>query len=446
MTKFIDRLKLKPHRMLVIGFALIMLTGGILLNLPISSVDRDSVGFINALFTSVSATSVTGLIVVNTAHHWSLFGKTVILCLIQIGGLGFMTLTTLIAMILGKKIGLKDRLIIQEELNQFNLSGVVKLVKYVVKATFVIEITGAVILASRFIPQYGILKGSAFAVFHSVSAYCNAGFDIIGDSLVGYAGDPLVILTISGLIIIGGIGYTVYIDIANSRKFGRLSVHSKFAIIITALLLVGGTLFILATEWSNAETLRNMTLGEKVLAAFMQSVTTRTAGFNSIDLSHIRPATAFCMKILMFIGGSPGSTAGGIKTTTFGTLMVAVFSIVRGKREAEVLKRTIPKDLVLRALAVAFASGFLVVFMVMAMTITENKEFLAIVYETVSAFSTCGVTMGITSDLTDIGKVLMLTTMYVGKVGPLTLAFAIAKRSSNLDGNYKYPDGKIIIG
>lgn len=446
MSKIIDKVKLKPQRMLVIGFALIMLIGAILLNLPISSVSGKSIGFINALFTSVSATSVTGLVVVNTAENWTLFGKGVILCLIQIGGLGFMTITTLIAMILGKKIGLKYRLIIQEEMSHFNLSGVVKLVTYVIKATFLIESIGALILAFRFIPNYGFSTGIAFSIFHSISAYCNAGFDLFGDSLVRYVGDPLVILTLSGLIIIGGIGYTVYIDIMNKKSYRRLSTHSKLSIIMTIALLILGSIFILLSEWNNSTTFQNLNLLEKVLAAFMQSTTTRTAGFNSIDLANIRPATAFMMIILMFIGGSPSSTAGGIKTTTFGTLLIAVKSIIKGNQNAEIFNRTIPKELVLRALAVFFASLLLVSSVIMALSIVEQKEFLSIVYEVVSAFSTCGVTKGITPDLNNLSKVLITLTMYIGKVGPLTLALAIANKTSSKTRKYKYADAKIIIG
>lgn len=446
MANIIDRLKIKPQRILVLGIALVMLIGAFLLNLPISSVERESVGFINALFTSISATSVTGLVVVNTAQYWSLFGKFVILCLIQIGGLGFMTLTSLIAMILGKKIGLRDRLIIQEELNQFNLAGIVRFTKYVIKATFIVELIGAIILATRFIPQYGVQTGIVFSIFHAVSAYCNAGFDLLGDSLIRYVGDPLVVLTISALIVLGGIGYTVYLDITKNKGFKKLTMHTRFAIRITLFLIIIGTAFIFISEYDNVDTLSKLSLDEKVLASILQSITTRTAGFNSINLGHINATTAFCMIILMFIGGSPSSTAGGIKTTTFGTLVVAVISMIKGRKEVEVLNRTIPTSLVLRALAVFLVSAFLVVGVIMILTITESQEFLDIMYEVVSAFSTCGVTRGITPELTDTGKIIIMSTMYIGKVGPLTLAFAIASRSKNRERKFRYPEGKLLIG
>ncbi len=446
----INNLKLKPERVLVLGIAAVMLIGGILLNLPIASVSGESIGFINALFTATSATSVTGLVVVNTAEHWTSFGKIVIVCLIQIGGLGFMTLTTLIALILGKRIGLRDRLIMQEELNQFSLSGIVTLTKYVIKATAVIEIVGAIILSTRFIPDYGLIKGIVYSLFHAISAFCNAGFDLFGDSLVGYVGDPIVILTICTLIVLGGIGYTVYLDVtrarARSRGFRRLTLNSKMALSITLFLILSGTLFIFFSEYGNPGTLKYLTFKEKFFASLMQSVTTRTAGFNSIDLAKTRAATAFSMIILMFIGGSPSSTAGGIKTTTFGTLMLAVVSIIRGKTEVEAFNRSIPKYLILRALAVFFVSGALVVGVIMILTVTEKQGFLDIVYEVVSAFSTCGVTRGITDKLSNIGKIIILTTMFVGKAGPLTLAFAIAKRTSKKEEIYKFPEGKPIIG
>lgn len=446
MVKLINNLKMKPERVLVLGIGLIMIIGGILLNLPIASKDGNSIGFINALFTATSSTCVTGLTVVNTAEHWSAFGKIVIICLIQIGGLGFMTLTTLISLILGKRIGLRDRLIIQEELNQFNLSGVVSLTKYVIKATMAIELVGAVVLSFKFIPEYGLKTGVIYSLFHAISAFCNAGFDILGDSLSMYVGSPIVILTICSLIVLGGIGYTVYLDVMKNRNFRKLTLHSKMAITITLILILSGMVFIFISEYSNPETLKSLNFGEKVLASLMQSITVRTAGFYSIDLGATRAATAFCMIILMFIGGSPSSTAGGIKTTTFGTLVVAVASIVRGKTEIEIFNRSIPKYLVFRALAVISVAATLVVTMIMILTVTENQDFLDIVYEVVSSFSTAGVTRGITDKLSDIGKVLILLTMYVGKVGPLTLAFAIAKKTSRREERYKYPEGKPLIG
>lgn len=449
MGNTIDRLKLSPEKVLVLGIGLIMILGGILLNLPIASKSGESVGFINALFTATSATSVTGLVVVNTAEHWTIFGKVVIICLIQIGGLGFMTLTTLIAMILGKKIGLRDRLIIQEGLNQFDLSGVVKLTRYVIRATVTIELIGALLLSARFIPQYGLKTGIAFSLFHSISAFCNAGFDILGDSLMAYVGDPIVILTLSSLVILGGIGYTVYLDLTKrgfSKSSRRLNFHTKFVLQITAFLLLTGFAFIFLMEYNNPGTFRNLTLGEKLLAGWMQSVTVRTAGFNSIDIGKVSAATSFFMIMLMFIGGSPSSTAGGVKTTTFGTLLVAVVSMIRGNSEVELMERTIPKSLVLRALSVIFVSMALVIAVVMMLTITEDQEFLDIVFEVVSAFSTTGVTRGITPELSSLGKVVLTLTMFGGKVGPLTLAFAIAKKGRKKEGKYKYPEGKPLIG
>lgn len=447
IKKKIDSLKLKPSRVLSLGIIGIIFIGSILLNLPMASKNGESIGFINAFFTATSSVSLTGLIVVNTAFHWTVFGKVVIIVLIQMGGLGFMTLTTMIAMILGKKIGLRDRLIIQEQLNQFQLSGVVKLTKYVVKATLLIESVGALFLSFRFIPKYGLLKGILYSIFHSISAYCNAGFDIIGNSMVHYVGDPILILGTGLLIIVGGLGYTVYLDLINKKfKYNKLSLHSKLVLKINALLLLIGFLFILVFEYNNKATLGGLNFYEKIMASIYQSIVPRTAGFNSVDIGGLRVGTAFMMIILMFIGGSPSSTAGGIKTTTFGVLLVTVISTIRGKDDVEIMEKRLSNKIIKRAVSVVAVSGILVTSVVMILSITENHEFIDLVFETISGFATVGVTRGITPDLTDIGKIIIALTMFTGKVGPLTLVLAVARRNKENDSKLRYPEDRVMIG
>lgn len=439
--------KLNPAQILVLGFARLIIIGGILLNLPIASVDGESIGFIDSLFTSASAVCVTGLVVVNTATYWTLFGKIVILMLIQMGGLGFMTMATLVALLIGKRITLRQRLVIQEGLNQFSLEGVVKLTKYVIMSTLIIEAIGAIILSTRFVPIYGIKNGIWYSIFHSISAFCNAGFDITGNSIVPFAGDAVVNITLALLIIIGGLGYTVYIDLTRNKEFKSNTLHTKFVLLSTAILLITGFVFILIIEYNNPKTLGNLPFIDKITASMFQAVVPRTAGFNSIDIGGLTKATSFLMIILMFIGGSPGSTAGGIKTTTFGVIILTMYSILKGKSDVDVFRKRIPYELIFRALAVLGISLFLVVFVTMILTLTESENsFLDLLFETTSAFATVGLTRGVTSDLSSIGRLILIFTMFTGRLGPLTLGFALAKRQDKDKGNFRYPEGKIMIG
>lgn len=446
LKRRLRQLELNPPRVLALGFAGLILIGAILLNLPIASKSGESIGFINALFTSASSVCVTGLVVVNTGEYWSLFGHIVIICLIQMGGLGFMTLATLVALILGKKITLKERLIIKEQLNQETMSGLVKLTKYVILSTFAIEGLGALFLSTRFIPRYGFIKGLWFSIFHSISAFCNAGFDITGNNIVPFKGDIVVNLTIAFLIIIGGLGFSVYIDISRHKRFNRLSLHSKLVLVITLILIIVGMILFYLIEWDNPGTLEPLNSKERIIASFFQSVVTRTAGFNSIDMSKMKDTTTFIMIILMFIGGSPGSTAGGIKTTTFGAILLTTFTVIRGGRDVVAYKRRIPQEIIYRALTIASIGIFLVTVISMILTISEGANFLDLLFETTSAFATVGLTRGVTPDLTDFGKILIAITMYLGRVGPLTMAFAFAKRQKNSIKNYRYSEGNILVG
>lgn len=436
--------KLNPPRVLALGFASLILLGSILLNLPIATKTGESIGYVNALFTSASAVCVTGLTVVNTGEFWSLFGQITIIILIQMGGLGFMTMATIGALIVGKKITLKERLIIKEQLNQETMSGLVKLTKYVILSTFAIEAIGALLLSTRFIPIYGWIKGTYFSIFHSISAFCNAGFDLTGDSIAPFVGDFTINMTIAALIILGGLGFTVYIDISRQRSFKKLHLHSKLVLTITGTLLIIGMVVFLLIEYNNPLTLRTLSGYEKLISSFFQSVVPRTAGFYSIDMGGLYDTTVFFMVILMFIGGSPGSTGGGIKTTTFGTLMLTTISVIKGEKDVVAYRKRISNEIINRSLAIATIGIVLVIVVSFVLTVTESATFLDVLFETTSAFATVGLTRGITPNLTDFAKVVLTFTMYAGRVGPLTMAFAFAKQ--NAKKGYTYSDGNIMVG
>ncbi|MGB9793052.1 MAG: TrkH family potassium uptake protein [Thermacetogeniaceae bacterium] len=437
-----------PAKILVLGFAGLILFGALLLTLPIAARNGQSTPFLTALFTATSAVCVTGLVVVDTGTHYSLFGQLVILGLIQAGGLGIMTLTTLFALVFGKKINLRERLIIQEALNVLSLEGVVRLVKNIVIMTMVIEGLGAIVLSIRFAYDLGILKGIYYGFFHSISAFCNAGFDLFGpvygpfSSLTHYVEDPVVSLTVPALIILGGLGFVVLGDVIRQRRFSRLSLHSKLAITLTAILVAAGTTLIWLLESKNS--LRHLSPLGSVLAAFFQAVTPRTAGYNTLNIGALTQAAQFLIVILMFIGASPGGTGGGIKTTTFGTLVLAAWSVVTGRADIEVFGRRLPKDAVLRSLAITLWAAALVIVVTMCLTFTEKANFLTVLFETVSAFGTVGLSMGLTPHLSDIGRVLIILTMFAGRVGPLTVMLAIWQQRQLR--NYHYPEEKIIVG
>lgn len=439
---------LNPAQVLVLGFAAVIFVGGLLLNLPISSVDGNSVGFVNAIFTATSAVCVTGLAVVDTGTHWTLFGKIIIMLLIQIGGLGFMTMTTTIAFVMGRKISLKSRLVMQEAYNQSTVAGIVRLTQYVLFVTLAIEGVAALILMTRFIPIYGWGNGIFYGIFHSVSAFCNAGFDLVGGfrSLMPFVSDPVINLTIMFLIISGGLGFAVITEIINLRKFSKFSLHAKVVISMTILLILLGFASILMLEYNNPDTLGPLSWPQKVLAAMFQSVTPRTAGFNTIDMAKYSISAQLMTIILMFIGGSPGSTAGGIKTTTFGVIISQVISVIVGKESPQVFKKRIPMDVINKALALFSVAMFLILLVTMLLSITETgHSFMELIFETTSAFATVGLTLGITTSLTVPGKIIIAFTMFAGRLGPLTLIMAIAARQGRRV-KYKYPEGKILVG
>lgn len=444
--RFIKKANLSPMQVLVLSFLGVILIGAFLLMLPISSQSGESTGFINALFTSTSAVCVTGLVVVDTGTYWSTFGKTIIMLLIQVGGLGFMTMTTTVAILLGKKIGLKNRILMQEALNQFSLSGIIRLTKYVVYFTLAIEGVGAVLLSFRFIPMFGAVKGIYYSIFHSISAFCNAGFDIMGNNqgLTGFAEDNYITMIIAILLIVGGLGFAVLVDFVRTREYKKMSLHTRFVLLVTGLLLLIGTVLMFALEYNN--TLADFSIADKMTASFFLSASPRTAGFNTVDLPSLTMPTKFLTIILMFIGGSPGSTAGGIKTTTFGMMFLSILAVIRGEEDIHFMKRRISKQILNKGLAIIFISIFVLTFMILALTITETGFTMEqIMFEAFSAFGTVGLSLGITPYLSVVGKILVVALMFFGRVGPLTIVLAISSKGDKKP-LLRYPEGKIIVG
>ncbi|MEG0295121.1 MAG: TrkH family potassium uptake protein [Clostridium sp.] len=439
--------KFSEVQILAIGFVILIFTGGTILSLPISSANGEYTPFLDALFTATSASCVTGLVTLDTGTHWNLFGQVVIMMLIEIGGLGFMSFATFISVLLGRRITLKNRLVVQESMNAFNIQGLVKMVKYVMGFTFAIQGFGALLLSTQLVPEFGIGKGMFYSVFHSVSTFCNAGFDLFGNfsSLTGYSDNSIILLTISALIAIGGLGFTVLLEIYNFKSVKKLSLHTKAVLLITTILIVGGTLAILILEFNNPETLGPMGVKDKIVNSVISSISPRTAGVNSISIPDMTTASLFLTIILMFIGGSPGSTAGGLKTTTFGIIICTLISVIRGREDVELFKRRFPKSLVYKAVSLLLLGSGLVLTVTMILTITEpGEDFISLLYEATSAFGTVGLTTGVTQRLSSIGKIIIIVTMYLGRVGPLTVALAFASR--NKRSKFKYPEGKILIG
>ncbi|MBS5910400.1 MULTISPECIES: TrkH family potassium uptake protein [Paenibacillus] len=440
------KISFSPPQILVLGFALIILLGSLLLMLPISSAAGETLPFVDALFTATSATCVTGLVVVDTGTYFSTFGQIVIMLLIQVGGLGFMTMATLFSLVLKRKISLKDRLILQEAMNQNTMEGIVRLIRKVLLYSLVIESCAALLFAIRWAFDMPLGRALYFGVFHAVSMFNNAGFDLFGEyrSLTLYVADPLVNFVAMFLIVSGGIGFIVLSDIIDFRRRRKLSLHSKVVLSMTSALIVVGALVIFIFEFTNPRTLAPLGWGGKFWAALFQSVTPRTAGANTVDIGELRQASQFFMIILMFIGASPSSTGGGIKTTTFTILVGAVISMIRGQSDLVLFRYRMAQERIFKAVTITMLALFLVVAVAMVLSTTEDASFLSILFETTSAFGTVGLTMGLTGKLTVIGKILISFTMFAGRLGPLTLAYALGpKKGKEL---YRHPEGKMIIG
>ena len=446
---FFTRFRHHPAKVILSSFALIILLGTTFLALPISSSDGNSIGILDAFFTSTSATCVTGLIVLDTGTAFSFFGKFVIMMLIQIGGLGIMTFSTALIMFFGKTISIGGKSLMKGVLDENIQKNLNTLLEGIVITTIIFEIIGAVLLFLKFNSVFSSTRTAVWhAVFHSISSFCNAGFCFYPDSFSAYSSDLIINMTVMMLIIFGGIGFSVLMDmkynlIQKRRHFRFLSLHSKVVIITTLILIFGGTFLIFILDYHNQFT--NMPLSEGFLASLFQSVTTRTAGFNTIDISQVNYATALLMIVLMFIGASPGSTGGGIKTTTFAVMIFSVLSIIRGRDDVEVYKRKISKKITRKVIALIAISVTILVSLILVLCVSEKgTDFIKIAFEAVSAFGTVGLSMGITPSLTSIGKIAIIILMYLGRVGPLTLAFALGEKK--LKSDYHYPEGNIGIG
>lgn len=439
------RWRLSTYQILVLGFAAIIFSGVILLMTPYAVRAGQGLGFVDALFTATSAVCVTGLVVVDTGTYFSTFGQMVILFLIQVGGLGVMTVATLVAVLSGKRINLKERLLIQEATNQLDLAGVVRLTLYIIRATLLVELIGGTILAVRWFQDFG-WQGVYFGYWHAVSAFCNAGFDLFGSyrSITAYVDDLTVNLVAALLIITGGIGFPVIADLWQSRQIKKLSFHTKMVVVSSFLLIALGAGLIFLAENSNPNTLGHLSPAGKVMASLFQSVTARTAGYNSIDISQMREGTLFALLFFMFIGASPSSMGGGVKTTTAATLFISLVASVTGKKDPLAFERQIPQQTVYKAFTIVTISVMLISTVTLLLSFWEEFSLLAILFEVTSAFGTVGLSTGITPALSKPAKVLITLTMFAGRVGTLTLLMALALRPR--PERLRYPEGKIIIG
>ncbi|SDY12379.1 trk system potassium uptake protein TrkH [Evansella caseinilytica] len=433
--------RFSPPQILALGFGIVIIVGTLLLKLPFST--TAPITWINALFTATSATTVTGLVVLDTGADFTLFGQIIIMILIQIGGLGLMTFAIITVLILGKRIGLRERLLIQEALNQHSIGGVVKLVKILFIFSVLIELIAAIFLSFRWVPEYGWGYGIFTSVFHSISAFNNAGFSLWSDSLSQYVGDPVINLLITVLFIIGGIGFTVVYDVMTTKKFRQFSLHTKIMLLGTVIINVVAMLVIFALEHSNPLTLGALSTGEQLWASYFQAVTPRTAGFNTIEIGDMNPGTIVFTLLLMFIGAGSASTGSGVKLTTFIIILLAVFTYLRGKQEPVIFKRRINNDVVHRSLAIVVISLIIVFVTILLLSTSENAPFIYIVFEAFSAFGTVGLSMGLTDELTFFGKQVIIILMFIGRIGPLTLAFALAKSAKP---SISYPKGDVFTG
>lgn len=459
MKKLFQKRELSTTQVIALGFFVTILIGAVLLWLPISAAEGYKTSLLDALFTATTSVCVTGLVVVPTYQHWSIFGQAVILCLIQCGGLGIVTLTTSVMIFIGKKVTLKNRLLIEDALNLSTLSGLIKFLKKVLKGTFLVEAIGAVCYSFTFIPEYGFGRGLWISIFNAVSAFCNAGIDIIGDvSLMAYASNYWVCSITMLLIILGGIGYIVWWDLIRVERmvqrrevnahnfFLRLNLHTKIVLVVTAALILGGTVLIFVMEYSNPATIGNFRLDQKILAALFQSVTTRTAGFLTISQKGLRDSTALLCMVLMFIGGSSVGTAGGIKTTTFAIMALAAIATVKKSDEVVVFRRTIPLRLVRKATAVAMISLVTVMAATMLLSFFCPGDFTDIAFEITSAMGTVGLTRDYTGSLNTFGKIMIIIVMYLGRIGPISMAIAFSFKGKKEQGTFKYPDENITVG
>ena len=443
--------KFSPPQLIALTFALTILIGAALLYSPISHQSGHSLGVVQALFMATSALCVTGLVVVDPGTTFNVFGQLVILTLIQIGGLGIITFGTLFAFVLRRRINFSERIRLAQQVSAFEVGGVVRLIRRIFLFTLAAELIGTLLLSFDFVPREGWGRGLYYAFFHAVSAYNNAGFSLYPDGLVGFVRDPIANIVIAALVILGGMGFIVQINILShwrNPRTDRILVHSKIVLSVMAGLLVFGTLMFLLFEWNNPATLGPLPFGDKLLAGFFQGMTPRTAGFNTVDFGSIRQPTVFITIILMFIGANPGSTGGGIKTSTFFVMMVAAISLVRGRGDLVAFGRRVDRETVVRAMTVGLLSLGLVNMGLLLMLIANHDNSLSferLFFETVSAFGTVGLSMNATASLNPDQELILLVLMYLGRIGPLTFAVAFGNRNRNEVVKYP-PERDILIG
>lgn len=439
--------KVRPITILFLGFFITVLLGSFLLCLPIASQDNTWTNYVDSLFVAISAGCVTGLTPFVTATHWSLFGQIVILLLIQIGGLGFMTFISMVMLLFRKDFGLYNKTILMQSAGTFYFGSIKRLMKRIILGTLIFEALGAIILSLVFTKDYGPI-GIYYGVFHSISAFCNAGFDILGDSLVSYQSNYTVLITISALIIIGGLGFFVWGDLwENKHHFTKYQLHTKIVLVCNAVIILGSAILFYIfdfTKLGNPGLYVDMNVGEKILNSFFLAVAPRTAGFNAIDLANLTPAGKSLTIVLMFIGGNSGSTAGGLKVTTFVVILVNLFSRAREKKELSIFKQSIPNNIVRQASALMNSYLILVVIGTIILTSIEPHSFEECIFEVVSALGTVGLTLGITASLTIASKIVLLLLMFIGRLGAFALFdFILGESSKN---SIQHPEGRIMVG
>ncbi len=442
-------LHLAPTRAIVLSYLLLIIFGTFFLNLPFASNDGKSIGFLNALFTSTSAACVTGLVVADTLTQWTLFGQIIIMLLIQIGGLGIITLTVFFSIMLGRKVGLKGMILAQESINYTNFSSVLKVIKKVIFITVIAETAGALILSVRLFPQYS-LRAFYLGIFHAISAFCNAGFDLMGGykSFTEYNSDPVVLYTIAALVIVGGLGFVVWENLLNFRKGKELLLHTKIVLVITLCLIVFGAILFFSFEFNNPKTTSQLSIPEKINSAVFYSVSIRTAGINTLPVNDMKEISKVFTIFMMFIGAGPGSTAGGIKVTTLSVIIIAIVSQIRNLPYPVAFKWRIPFGIINKALAIIGLSAIWITVVATIILAIEGDRhsFINIFYEVTAAFSTAGMSAAGTPVLYPISKILLMLTMFIGRVGPFTFALALTIKNSKRADNIVYPEGKIIVG
>ena len=449
LGKIYRRTGFSPLPVIAAGFAALVLLGSLLLSLPVASASGRAIPWFDALFTSTSAVCVTGLVVRDTGTAYSTFGHVVLMVLIQLGGLGFMTFATLLFRVMHHHVSLRERMIMQDSMNANEMGGIVELVHWVAVSAFTVELCGAALFAIRFVPAFGWRKGLFYALFHAISAFCNAGFDLMGGgaSLTGFVGDALVNLTAVGLVVIGGLGFGVLADLVRKRNFRKLSLHTKLVLISYGALMALGFLMTLALEWNNPETLGPLSFGGKLLAALFQSMTLRTAGFNTISQQGLRDCTKLLNGFFMFVGAAPASTGGGIKVTTLAVLTLTVRSVLKGERNLVVFGRRIDRALVQRAIAIFFIALSVAILDTCALSLLQPEEaFLDLYYECFSAIGTVGISAIGSAKLAPLGRILIIITMFIGRVGPLSMGLLLTRRQDRARDLLHYPEENIMIG